>query len=200
MLLMSVLLAWTTSVFAQITREQADAIVLSYLQNEGIQPDLLYVNTNTPKEEGITLTTSNEETIKAKYACWVYYLNESEFSQSRYLFVKADNGHLLEIIANNDLGPDHSGQELFQWQIVKSSTGITGKEGSPKLLYPNPVKDMLTLPCTEGNTRVEIYDLKGTRLFSEVLLENACQLDVSFLSAGIYMVNVNGKTYKITKD
>ena len=75
------------------------------------------------------------------------------------------------------------------------------KEDTYKFLYPNPVDDWLTLPCKGENTRVEIYDLKGTRLFSGSLSGNdACQLNVSFLSAGIYMVNVDGKTYKIIKN
>ncbi|MDR0603347.1 MAG: hypothetical protein LBG80_03480, partial [Bacteroidales bacterium] len=55
-----VLVAFTTSLSAQITREQADNIVKEYLQNETITYNLLYVHVNTPSEEGIAITTSNE--------------------------------------------------------------------------------------------------------------------------------------------
>ena len=194
---MLALLAWAASLSAQITREQADAIVLDYLKNEGVQADILYINDKEPAEEGITLTTSNEETIRAKYACWVYYLSERDPAQSRYLFVKEDNGSLLEIIAGNDLGPG----DLAAWQVVGITTGLTDKEGSAKLLYPNPVNDWLTLPCNGEYTRVEIRDLKGTRLFSGWLSgQDACQLNVSFLSAGVYMVSVEGESFKIIKN
>jgi hypothetical protein len=57
----------------------------------------------------------------------------------------------------------------------------------------------LTVPCN-GDARVEIYDLKGTRLFSGLVSgKGACQLDVSFLNTGVYMVNVAGEVYKVIK-
>jgi hypothetical protein len=63
--------ALATSLSAQITRKQADSIVKEYLQNEMITYSSLYVYVNLPNEEGIEITTSNEETFKVKYACWV---------------------------------------------------------------------------------------------------------------------------------
>ena len=193
---MLVLIAWTALLSAQITKEQADAIVLDYLKNEVEQSGLLYGNDKAPGVEGIAITTSNEETIKAKYVCWAYYLNESESNRSRYLFVKEDNGNLLEIIAYNDLGPS----DLSSWRVVEISTGFTEKESGIKLLYPNPVGDLLTLSCNGEQVLVEIYDLKGSCLFSGLLSgEDNCRLDVSFLNRGVYMVNVSGETYKIIK-
>ena len=182
---------------AQTTREQADVIVQDYLKKEAIQSGLLYVHVNAPSDEDIVITTSNEETVKVKYACWIYFLNENELAQSRYFFVKEINGSLLEIIASNDLGPD----DVASWKVVEKITGINDRESNIKLFYPNPVDDWLIFPCAGNNTRIEIYDLKGTRLFSELLSgENACQLSISFLNTGIYMVNVAGEIYKIIKN
>jgi len=202
---MLVLIAWTASVFAQITREQADAIVLEYLKSELTQHSCLYVNVNTPNEEGIVITTYREEIVKVKYACWIYCAYEAYpspamdlvFTQYRYLFVKEDTGNLLEVITNNDF--NISGN-LNSWEIVKAPVGFTNPKENNKSLYPNPVNDWLTLPCDEENTRVEIYDLKGSRLFSGTLSDkDACRLDVSFLKTGTYVVNVSGKTYRIIK-
>ena len=195
--LMLILLVWATTLpAANITQEQADVIVQDYLKNEAIQSGLLYVNANAPSEAGIAITTSQGETVYAKYACWVYYLNESESSPSHYLFVKEDTGNLLEVIANNDSGPN----DLVLWKVVKDIAGLTEMENNTKLLYPNPVDDWLTLPCNGENIRVEIYDLKGTCLFSGMLsAENTCQLNVSFLNTGTYMVNISGKIFKIIK-
>ena len=118
-MLASVLLVWiTTSLPAQTTREQADAIVQKYLPNDVIQHGLLYVNVNTPGEGDIVITTSNEEIIKLQYACWAYYLNESESDRKRYFFVKENNGNLLEVVAYNDLGP----KDLSLWKMVSPDT------------------------------------------------------------------------------
>ena len=194
-ILMPVLIAWTTSLPAEnITREQADAIVQEYVQSEVTQPYFLYANVNKPNGDGISVTTSNGETFSAKYACRTYCLNENVLSQRRYLFVKEEGGSLLEVIASNDLSKLGD-----SWKEVETAD-LTGSKGSLKQLYPNPVSDLLTLPCNGESARVEIYDLKGTRLFSGMLLgEDACQLNVSFLNAGVYMVNVAGETYKIIK-
>jgi len=210
---MSILTAWATWLPAQITREKADEIVLDYLKNEGIRIEL-YVNDNAPSKEGFTVTTSNEEIIKAKYACWVYCGNRIFFSPCndpdcpqpapphpsmigyRYIFVKEDNGSLLEVITSYD-----TNQDLSLWTKVNAPSGFVAPKENNKLLYPNPVGDLLTLPCDGKPARVEIYDLKGTRLFSGLLSgEDACQLNVSFLSTGIYMISVSGEMYKIIKN
>ena len=193
-----ILIASTTSLFSQTTREQADAIVLNHIQNEAIPLYDLYVNVNAPSATGIAVTMSTGETVKARYACWIYYLSEDKSPKSRYLFVKENNGSLLEIIANNDLGPN----DLASWEVVSLPTGFSVEETTVnQSLYPNPVDDWLTLPCTEEHSRVEIYDLKGIRLFSGTLSDNdTCRLNVSFLSAGIYLVNIGGETYKIIKN
>jgi hypothetical protein len=199
---MVILLAWPTLLPAQITREQADAIVSEYLQNEATRPSFLYVNNNTPSQEDIVLTTNKGEIIKAKYACRVYFLDEyfdvNGPFQRRYLLVNENNGNLLEIITNNDFGPD----DLASWKIVSMPSGLADRKyDTGKSLYPNPVDDWLTLPCTGDRIRVEIRDLKGACLFSGLLSDkDVCRLNVSFLSAGIYMVNVSGETYKIIKN
>jgi hypothetical protein len=200
-ILMPFLLAWAVSLSAQTTREQADAIMLNHLQSD-LQHEFLYVNVSTPDAEGICITTSNEETFRAKYACWAYYLNESELSQCRYFFVKEDNGNLLEVIANGDAGQS----DLTQWKSLDDDT-VGVKERNLlicPLIYPNPVDDWLTFSDIGERTLVEIHDLKGARLFSGFLSgEKSNQLDVSFLSAGVYTVSVYGETrvvYKVVKN
>jgi len=191
-----VLLAWTTLLSAQgLTREQADAIVKDYIQSEALQAadGILYANSNAPDGEGISITTSNEETVNIKYACWAYCLNENELAQRRYLFVNESNGSLLEIIAHSDVS------ELgASWMMLPS--GLPQLKDNRQSLYPNPVDDWLTIPCNGKSVRVEIYDLKGASLFSGTLSDkDTCRLNVSFLNAGIYMINVDGKTSKIIK-
>ena len=191
--LMSVLLAWATSLPALTTREQADEIVFDYLQSNTTLSGVLYANVDEPAGESIAITTSNGETFTAQYACWAYCFKENTLC--RYLFVAEDDGSLLEVIANNDLSVLNT-----SWIEIKA-TGLAALESSVPSLYPNPVDDWLTIPCTGEAVRVEIYDLKGTRLFSGTLSgEDACQLNVSFLSTGVYILNVSGENYKIIKN
>ena len=176
-----------SSLSAQVTREQADVIVQNHLQM--IEYEVLFVNVNTPSAEGIDIRTSNEETFKANYACWTYYAKEE--GKCRYLFVKADNGNLLEVIANNDLGQS----DVSQWKTL-DEVGVVEKEENAirPIIYPNPVSDWLRLPCKGERTLVEIHDAKGSRLYSGFLSENdANPLNVSFLSAGLYTVSVYGE-------
>ena len=193
-ILTTIFVAWSTTLLvANITQKRANDIVLTYAQSEAPQFIALYANLDEPGEEGIVITTSEKESFTAKYACWAYCLEET--AQRRYLFIKKDGGSLLEVIASND----ESELDGDSWAAVEESTNLIESKSSVKLLYPNPVGDLLTLPCG-ANARVEIYDLKGTRLFSGLLSgEDTCQLNVSFLNTGVYMVNVSGEMYKIIK-
>ena len=83
----------------------------------------------------------------------------------------------------------------------KIITGIDDEITMQDRLCPNLVDDWLTLPCNGESVRVEIYDLRGARLFSGTLSnKDACQLNVSFLNTGLYIVRVDGETYKIVKN
>ena len=200
-----ILLVGAISISAQITREQADIIAIDYAKTKGVSETFrLFVNPDTPNEEGFSMTTLKEETIKAKYACWVYFIGFDVACPEcdgcpcphHFLFIKEDNGSVLEVITNYELIGVAS---PWSWELVKQS-GLIEVENVVKQLYPNPVSDWLNLPCKGENLQVDIYDLNGSRLFSEMLLrENACQLNVSFLKTGVYVVNVNGETYRIIK-
>jgi len=187
--LIIVLCAWSLAASAQITQENANTIAKQYVQNAIGQPATLYINEHAPSPEGISITTSQGETFRAKYACWAYFVNET--AQRRYLFVKASDGSVLEVIANND--ESSSGN----WKSLDATTGIDWSNKT--MLFPNPVSDVLNIPCN-GLTRVEIYDMQGNCVFSEqVFGGKSCQLSLSFLKSGVYMVYNGNQTYRIVK-
>jgi len=170
---------------AQITQEEANAIAKQYVPNEVA----LYVNKNVPNAEGISITTSQGETFLAKYACWAYFANEA--AQRRYLFVKASNGSVLEVIASND---ESSSED---WKLLDEETGFD--LGNEPMLFPNPVSDIVNIPCN-GLAHIEIYDMQGNCVFSEQIVgEKLCQISLSFLKSGVYMLHNGNQTYRIIK-
>jgi hypothetical protein len=206
-ILMTALIAWAASLSAQnITREQADAAALNHFRHEMTEWHQLDVRVDMTEEEGFVITTSRDETVMVKHPCWVYHLRNIQDPDGpvqvpslshRYLLVKKDNGSISELTTNSDF--DSPG--LHAWQPVGNTSCSDNPEAdNNRLLYPNPVGDQLTFSCNGENASVKIYDLKGTCLYSGTISgEDACRLSVSFLNAGIYMVNVSGEIYKMIK-
>lgn len=60
--------------------------------------------------------------------------------------------------------------------------------------------ESLLFPTLKANTTVSVYSLNGTLVFKKTVRQNGeYALPLSNLIAGVYMVNVNGLTYKIIK-
>lgn len=72
--------------------------------------------------------------------------------------------------------------------------------------YPNPVKNTLNLSYSQEISNVEIFNLLGQKIFSNVINAYNAQIDMSNFSKGAYIVratsNVNDqvKTIKVLKD
>ena len=86
------------------------------------------------------------------------------------------------------------------------NTGITEVEAAQISLYPNPVKDELTVsvPRNLDNGHLEIYNLIGSKVYSQPLTDTKA-FDVSNLESGIYMARISEgsrvvATKKFSKD
>jgi hypothetical protein len=58
------------------------------------------------------------------------------------------------------------------------------------MIYPNPVKDMLTIQVEEAmmGTSVELLDLNGRSLLSNVLTEQLTQINLDQFPSGTYFI------------
>lgn len=65
-------------------------------------------------------------------------------------------------------------------------------------VYPNPVVDLLTIELLTPSY-FHLYDAVGKWICSSASAYKMHQLDVAFLSEGIYFIEVNGVFYKIVK-
>jgi len=199
-LLIAVPFMFFMTLTAQTTQEQANEIVLQYILNEITTPCLLYVHNHEPSAENMVITTFKEEIIKVKYPCWVYYLNEhpnlTEPCQHRYLFVKEDNGNLLEIITASDLGIT----SLTEWTQVPT-LGINVFKENAITIYPNPTTGELKIENGELKIEnVEIFDIYGRKLKSKIVnLKSKIVIDISHLHSGIYFVKITTEAGEVVR-
>ena len=80
------------------------------------------------------------------------------------------------------------------------STGISdGFENKKELsLYPNPASDIVTLKIDNSNNTeltLNIYNLMGELVKSEMLKQNQQQINIGDLSSGVYMVTIKSKDF-----
>ena len=66
-------------------------------------------------------------------------------------------------------------------------------------LAPNPVKDILTLTLPSANNEVKIFDLQGKLLLQQNVGFSA-EINVLSLKNGMYVLVVNGESYKFVKE
>lgn len=60
--------------------------------------------------------------------------------------------------------------------------------------------EMLLFPSLKSNNTVSVYSANGTLVFKKTVRQNGeYSFPISNLNTGVYMVNVNGLTYKIVK-
>ena len=70
-------------------------------------------------------------------------------------------------------------------------------------VFPNPAKDILSIRGEiNGELNLQILDMYGRVVYSEVLLDNESELNISKLNSGVYFVNLNNgqQVVKVIKD
>ncbi|MBQ4391703.1 MAG: T9SS type A sorting domain-containing protein [Prevotella sp.] len=61
-------------------------------------------------------------------------------------------------------------------------------------------RELLLFPSLKANSTVSVYSLNGIQIFRKTIHQKGeYAFPLSNLNAGVYMVNVNGLTYKIVK-
>ncbi|RYD90057.1 MAG: T9SS type A sorting domain-containing protein, partial [Sphingobacteriales bacterium] len=73
---------------------------------------------------------------------------------------------------------------------VSAVMGLDGFAAGALKVYPNPVKDVLTLSYTSEITSVTVYNLLGQQVLNKNVNQDETQIDLSGLSSGAYMVRV----------
>lgn len=103
--------------------------------------------------------------------------------------------HVGNMLAFNNNGsgwgiiqPTEDGVYIFSGQCQGIGIAESVIEGFN--MYPNPVKDMLTMEANDIITKLQIYNLLGQEVMLRSLNTSQVQLDVSQLKTGVYIVKV----------
>lgn len=67
-------------------------------------------------------------------------------------------------------------------------------------VYPNPVSDVIYIQnAPETSYQLSIYRITGSLVLTNKMSSGDKSIDVSFLQSGLYLLNVNGRTFKFVK-
>lgn len=92
------------------------------------------------------------------------------------------------------------GQAEDYFITVDAAAGAQAFDKAAFRYYPNPVKDVLNLSYTQAVTNVEVYNIVGQRVISQVADANQVAVDMNKLAAGTYIVKVfSGNTMQTVK-
>ncbi len=86
----------------------------------------------------------------------------------------------------------------FTYEVDGATTSITDLKTGNVTLKING--EILLFPALKANSNVSVYSLNGTFVFQKTIMQNGeYAFPLSNLNAGVYLVKVNGLTYKIVK-
>jgi len=83
--------------------------------------------------------------------------------------------------------------------VERGNTGINDVQTNSISLYPNPVKDELLVQSETHIDKFEIYDIMGKQILNGSL-SNSKSINVSALSAGIYVLKIGNYRGKFVKE
>ena len=93
------------------------------------------------------------------------------------------------------------GESSFVVNItVENELGLSDFDTSSITIYPNPVKNILTISASESIYEISIFNLIGQKLVSKTNLSSEEKIAVSDLANGWYLLQITiGNRTKTTK-
>lgn len=103
------------------------------------------------------------------------------------------------VITSNGIEVNYALENLARFTYENSAiTGITDLKNGET--YFKLDGELLLFPYLKANSTIAIYSTNGTLVFKQTVRKDGEYFfPISKLNTGVYMVNVNGLTYKIVK-
>lgn len=124
---------------------------------------------------------------------WQKSLGGSSGDYARSIQQTTDGGYIVAGFSESNDGDVTGNHGITDYWIVKlgpdnlSTNEINRKDNFS--IYPNPVKDILTIEGIAPNTRLIITDLTGKTILSTTVKSRIESIDVSGLPVGVYFIN-----------
>ena len=103
------------------------------------------------------------------------------------------------VITSNGIEVNYALENMVRFTYENSSiTGITDLKNVETFFKLNG--EALLFPSLKANSTMSVYSANGTLIFKQTVRKDGeYSFPISNLNTGVYMVNVNGITYKILK-
>ena len=103
------------------------------------------------------------------------------------------------VITSNGIEVNYALENMVRFTYEDfSQTGITNLKNGEISCKLNG--EALLFPSLKANSTVSLYSANGTLVFKQIVRKDGeYSFPISNLNTGVYMVNVNGLTYKIVK-
>lgn len=172
-------------------------------------PDVFYSYTGTGNPESITLNACGPETnfpttVRVFSDCTLteqIVFNDSSCENQPELTFESDGTSTYIIMVE---GYDSTKAGNFQLELSCGALEISDNQFTEVTLYPNPVKDILNFSAKNDITSIAIFNVNGQELINKTVNSLNSELDLSYLSSGIYfakvMANNATETFKIIKN
>lgn len=123
------------------------------------------------------------------------------------LTVSVSCGSSTTTCINQNIFKSNNSMQMATVNVLSASpTGIVKNNASAAAirLYPNPVKDALTIESDAADFNISITDIYGKVVYNGVRTGASSNVNIQNLNSGIYFVKISGtdfsKTVKIIKD
>ncbi|MDC1067858.1 T9SS type A sorting domain-containing protein [Candidatus Kapabacteria bacterium] len=119
----------------------------------------------------------------------------NNFSFSEYIDLLDKKFAYIYLMSST--GSSYARHEISNWKLCSDSeedyiVNSLKLDYQDDLIYPNPVEEIMFFNKS-GIKTIEIIDIQGSILLKKQLLSN--ELDVSFLTKGMYFCKVNNETF-----
>lgn len=178
---------------------QNELILSGYFYNE---TDFNFgndVNLLSPYGEGdiyVLKLNSNGELV------WVKHIGSANWEETFSIHTNQSNiyigGYFNDTIdfniglESNVLVTSENSSDMFILKLNSENVGVKKENLTSISIYPNPTNGLLNIQLSknDNNTQLNIVDYSGKLVFNTSLNDTYSQLDLTFLSSGVYFINL----------
>lgn len=147
-----------------------------------------WVDYNNCSESPIYYQYPDAENDGLTFERFIYMDGDSE---STVAHIKVNEGtHTWYYTPVNDVDYRNEIWRFFKNQFLFSTENESIVANQDLNIYPNPAKDFVYFTSNESISKIEVYNLVGSKVISKKINTNQVRLNLSELNAGLYIVRI----------